>query len=207
MGAKTPRTETFVLAASATLKIPIGGKYLQVRSCTAASFECSFEHDAFSTFYPGTTYPSRDGFDYIRVRDSLGAGCMLILTFLEELGGDAAGATLAGIAASLVSINQEISGSAAAAVAGQLADTVCAVTPGPATLLFAANVNRTEIEIHAPRTNGAGLIYLGITAARAKAVDKFEVLSAGESWYSDREKGSIYACSSTGAEICNGREC
>jgi len=207
MGAKTPRTETFILAAGQLLKVPIEGRYLMVRSCTAASFEAKFDNDAFSTFFAGTTYPARDGFDVVWLRDSLGAGCTIVLTFLDELGGDAAGAVLASMAASLASIDQEISGSAAAAVAGQLPDTVCAVTPGPATLLFAAKASRTEIEIHAPRTNGAGVIYLGITAARAKLVDKFEVLSAGESWYSDREKGAIYACSSTGAEIVNGREC
>ena len=68
---------------------------------------------------------------------------------------------------------------AAAAVAGQLADTVCVITPGPATLLFAANRPDGSRD-SAPRTNGAGLIYLGIMDARAKAVDKFTALSAGE---------------------------
>lgn len=200
-----PRT----LAAGQTLAIDAYGRYILVASISASTLELSIGGEPFQQVLAGEHIDTEDRrYHDLRLRNA-GIVPSNVVIVLSDARVDlqAVGGILAGIAASLVSIDQEISGAAAAAVAGQLADTVCAVTPGPATLLFAANPARTEVEIFAPRTNGAGLIYLGITIARATVIDKFWVLSAGEPWWSNREKGGIFACSSTGAEIVNGREC
>ncbi len=185
------------------------GRHILIASISASTIQMSIDDGPPQQIIGGEHVDVGDNrYNRIVLRNTGAAGSTVVL-FLSDVwvGLEAMGGILAGIAASLVSIDQEISGAAAAAVAGQLADTVCPITPGPAQLLFAANAARTSIQIHAPRTNGAGLIYLGITAARATAIDKFEVLSAGESWEDLREKGGIFACSSTGAEIVNGKEC
>jgi hypothetical protein len=205
----TPQFITRTILAGASARIRAYGRHILVVGISASTVQLSIDDDSPQQI-TARQHIDCEGRRYSSIiLTNAGAApstvSVIVSETMVEIQGD--DSLLPGIAASLVSIDQEISGSAAAAVAGQLADTVCAVTPGPATLLFAAKASRTEIEIHAPRTNGAGVIYLGITAARAKLVDKFEVLSAGESWYSDREKGAIYASSSTGAEICNGREC
>ena len=108
------------------------------------------------------------------------------------------------IDSSLDAVEQEIAGGPATL---QLADFLLPISPGPGLAVLAANAAATEREISAPPSNGAGLVYLGITAARSTAIDKFVVLAAGDLWWSDREKGAIYGCSSTGAEIVNAREC
>jgi len=185
----------------------VAGRYVKIVSMTVASVLLQFDNGILRRVTPGDCYPGpKKGFKTIRIVSDLG-GCTVVLhTSPEPISGSDT-STLAAMAVSLASINQEISGAAAAAVAGQLADTICPITPGPGVLLFAANPLRTEVEIFAPRTNGAGLVYLGIRGTRATVADKFGVLSAGEPWSSVREKGAIYACSSTGAEIVNGREC
>ncbi|MCU0916914.1 MAG: hypothetical protein MUC88_20490 [Planctomycetes bacterium] len=206
----TPRYFTQTILAGA-LGPPIAalGRYITILSISASTITLSIDDDPPQQMISGLQIDT-EGRPYTRLRfaNTGGVAATIVLMLSETIVVDTRQNPLVGaMAANLASIDQEISGAAAAAVAGQLADTVCAVTPGPGTAIFAANANRTEIEITAPTTNGAGLIYLGITAARATAVDKFIVLSAGESWWSDREKGAIFACSSTGAEIVNGREC
>lgn len=207
----TPLYFSRTLAAGARDSICAYGRHIFVASVSASTINLGIGDD------PPQQVLARERIDcgdrqYSRIvlqnAGLVPSTVVLILSeTLVELNDQDAAAQLVAIHGHVESIDQEISGAAAAAVAGQLADTVCAITPGPGTAIFAANATRTEIEISAPTTNGAGLIYLGITAARATAVDKFIVLSAGESWWSDREKGAIFACSSTGAEIVNGREC
>lgn len=205
----TPRYVSETIAAGVALPVDAYGRHILVVSISASTIQLSIGSDPFEQVVAGQHIDTENrAYSKVRIRNAGLVPSTVVLIFAETwVDMQSNGGILAGIAASLISIDQEISGSAAAAVAGQLADTPCVVTPGPGTPLFAANPDRTEIEIHAPRTNGAGLIYLGITAARSIAVDKFEVLSAGESWFSNREKGAIFACSSTGAEIVNGREC
>jgi len=204
---RAPRTETIILAPGTDGKLDVPGRYLTIRSCSVASFEFAFENESWVLGFRRVTYPSVEEFAYVRFRDRLGGGCTIVVTIADVLGVEAASDVLDSIDGHLEQIDQEISGAAADPVTGQLADTVCPITPGPGVALFAANSNRTEIEISSPSKNGAGLVYLGITAARANAVDNFKVLQAGESWWSEREKQAIFASSSTGAEVVNGREC
>lgn len=206
--ARSPRQETIILAPGETKSVYYIGRWVTVLSNTAATVSMAFDGDGFTPVLPGISYPAADGrFDRVRFQDTSGAGCTIVVILSDEQAPDNRGNPLAAaMAASLASINQEISGSAAAAVAGQLADTVCpAVAPG--VQLFAANPNRTEIEITADLVNGAEVIYLGITDARCVAVDKFVPLAAGDSWSSVREKGAIFATSSAGTGIVNGKEC
>ncbi len=198
---RTPQTASVTIpAGNHGVIVPLAGKWLEIIACSATTLAVGFDADPPQVMYPGRGYPcAGKGFQSARLVDTSGAGCTATVTISDEpLAGQEAG-----VMAHLASIDQEISGAAATQ---QRADLILPVTPGPGLSILAANTARTEGEIHAPRTNGAGLVYLGITAARCTAVDKFEVLSAGESWYSDREKGAIFGCSSTGAEIVVARE-
>jgi len=203
---RTPQTAVLAIPAGPGLVVPLAGKWLEIIVCSAANLLVGFDQDPPQLMYPGRGYPAggpNRAFQSVRLVDVSGAGCTVTVVISDEpLAGQEQG-LLVGIQ----QIAQQIAGAAADPVTGQLADTVCPITPGPGQLLFAANPLRTEVEITAPPSNGAGLIYLGITAARATAVDKFIALPAGTPWWSEREKQAIYGCSSTGAEIVNGREC
>ncbi len=200
---RTPQTASVTIGASADVKIPFAGKWLEIIACSAANLLAGFDQDPPQLMFPGRGYPAGGparAFSSVRLVDNSGAGCTATVVVSDEpLAGQEQG-LLAGVEA----IAQEISGAAATL---QVADLILPATPGPGLQILAVNGTRTECEIHAPRTNGAGLVYLGITAARCIATDKFEVLSAGESWFSDREKGAIFGCSSTGAEIVVAKEC
>ncbi len=205
----TPRYVSETIAAGVTLPVDAYGRHILVVSISASTIQLSIGSDPFEQVVAGQHIDTENrAYSKVRVRNAGGVASTVVLIFAETwVDMQSNGGILAGIAASLVSIDQEISGSAAAAVAGQLADTICAITPGPATPLFAANPDRTEIEIQADLANGAEVIYLGITNARATAIDKFMILAAGDVWWSNREKGGIFACSSAGAGVVYGREC
>jgi hypothetical protein len=205
----TPRYETRTIANGTATTIRAYGRHILIASISASTLTLSLDDDQPQRILAGLHIDCADR-KYTRITlSNTGAVASTVVLVISEVLVDlqSNGGILAGMAASLVSIDQEISGSAAAAVAGQKADIVCPLAPAAGTLIFAANANRTEIEISAPPKNGAGVVYLGVTAARCTVADNFKVLRAGESWWSEREKGAIYAASSTGAEVVNGREC
>ena len=197
------------LLAGASTPVTIFARHIVVASISASTLELGIQDDPPQQILAGQHIDcEKRKYDRFVLRNAGAVTATVVLLVSDTwISLEASGGLLAAMAASLVTINQQSAGSAAAAIGGQLADTICPITPGPGVLLFAAKPLRTEVEIFAPRTNGAEVVYLGITAARATVIDKFYVLSAGEPWWSDREKGAIYACSSTGAEIVNGREC
>lgn len=84
----TPRTETITLAAGETLSVAIPGKWLLVESCTAVSFQFAFDNDPLTTGVPYRTYPCRDGFEGLRFRDSIGAGCVIVVVIADEVPAD-----------------------------------------------------------------------------------------------------------------------
>jgi hypothetical protein len=204
----TPRYVSVTVPAGQDLPVDGYGRHILVVSISASTIELSIGADPFEQIVATEQIDCEERrYSRVRVRNVGGVASTVVLIFSEtkvSLQGD--GGILTSINANLVSINQEISGSAAAAVAGQLADTVCPAA-APGVQLFAANPNRTEIEITADLVNGAEVIYLGITDARCVAVDKFVPLAAGDSWSSVREKGAIFATSSAGTGIVNGKEC
>jgi hypothetical protein len=126
---------------------------------------------------------------------------LLSETFVDLQSDD--GQVLAAIAASAANIEQEVAGSATAT---QKVATNVARTGVGNTLLFAANVNRTEVEVSAPESNG-GYVYLGIAGAHCAVADCFFVLYPGSIWWSDRYKGAVYACGSDANQFAQGREC
>lgn len=203
----TPQTRTYVLGAGLREPVQIPGAWLEIISCTSPTILVGFNSDQPQVCYPGRGYPGPvGGFTGFVLVDS-GAGCTVVVTVSDSpLAGQSAG-ILTAMAASLSSIDQEVSGAAADPVTGQLGPTPCAATPGPGTLLFAANPDRTEVEIVAAFANGAEMVYLGVTDARCSAVDHWYPLAAGEPWWSNREKGAIYACSDLGTGVVTGREC
>jgi len=203
---RTPQTAVLVIPAGPGVVVPLAGRWVEIIECSAPNLLVGFDQDQPQLMYPVRGYPAggKDRlFQSVRLVDNSGAGCTATVVVSDEpLAGQAQG-LLAGVE----SIDQEISGAAADPVTGQLAPIVCPITPGPGQLLFAGNPDRTSVWLHAPRANGAGLIYIGITAARCQAADYYEILSAGESLEDLREKGPLYACSSTGAELVSGKEC
>jgi hypothetical protein len=204
-GKLTPRYFTRTLAAGTEEMVSIYGRFLALLIITpGATVQFAIGDEAFETLSrPLRIDVGNHRYSVIKLRNAGAAPA--------TIGGYASDTPVDGVsddvAVWMAAISQELSGAAADPVTGQLADTICAVTPGPGTLLFAANADRTEIEIQADFANGAEVIYLGITAARSSAVDKFRILAAGDLWWSDREKGPIYACSSAGTGVAYGKEC
>jgi hypothetical protein len=202
----TPRVRTTTIAASSRTTVSDYGRWFTVLSVTgAATVNVGVGEDVPQPMPAGICFGLPQDTAYFRriVLHNPGVAPITVVHAIsEEPINESQAAVFAAMAASLSNIEQELNG----AVGAQVADLVLAVTPGPATLIRAANTSRTEIEITAPVTNGAGLVYLGITAARATAVDKFIILAAGDVWWSEREKGAVYGCGSTGAEIVNARE-
>jgi hypothetical protein len=207
--ANTPRQETLTVPAAGILPVQISGRWLTILSNTVATVDVAFDNDGYTPMLAGIPYPAMGGqYEKVRFRDTGGAGCTLVAVFSDQQTPDNRGGPLAAaMAASLVSIDQEISGAAADPVTGQLADTIVAQTGVGTTLLFAANPARTEVEITADLANGAEIVYLGIAALRCTVADKFYPLLAGDPWFSNREKGPIYACSDLGTAVVFGREC
>jgi hypothetical protein len=205
----TPHYVSVTVPAGQALPVDGYGRHILIVSISASTMQLSIGSDPFEQIVATEQIDCEDRrYSRVRLRNVGAVAATVVLIFSQtkvSMQGD--GGILTSINTNVVSINQEISGSAAAAVAGQLADTVCPVTPGPGQLLFAANPNRTEIEVQADLANGAEVVYLGVTNARATAIDKFYILAAGGNWWSNREKGAIYACSSLGTGIVYGREC
>lgn len=81
---RTPTAFPVTLAANQEKTIPVPGRFMHVRSCSVASFQAGFGDDPLQSFFPGATYPSAEVFDKVRVKDSLGAGCTLMLIISEE---------------------------------------------------------------------------------------------------------------------------
>jgi len=200
-------TRTIAVPADTTgWREPVAGRYVKIVSCSVASVLMGFDGQAPQRVYAGDAYRGPEaGFRSLKFLTDLGACTVVVQVSGQPIsGGDVVVAPA--MAASLASIDQEISGAAADPVTGQLVDTICnAAAPG--TPLFAANPARTEIEITADLANGAEVIYLGITNARCVAADKIVALAAGDSWSSVREKGAIFATSSAGTGVVSGREC
>lgn len=202
----TPKTETIVLAAGQTLPYPVAGKAVTVISSTAATFQAAFDNDPFETWQEGFMYPSADGFRQIRFRDSLGAGCTIVVNIADQPVGDnrmsLAGGVLAAMAATLVNILAAVNRLLGKAAATVLADTNVAATGGAGTLLFAASATRRIVEVQALSTNG-GTVYVGTTAAVA-AANKLAELPAGASWYDEYYQGAVYAVGNDGAQVVCG---
>lgn len=183
--------------------VDVPGKHVKIVSCTAASVLMGFDAGNVERVYPDDCYAGPvAGFKSLRFMADVGA-CTVVIQVSEQpiLGGSVT--SLTPVIGSLAAIEQEIIGGVAT---GQLADLLLPASPAAGLQVFAANPNRKEVEITAPETN-AGYVYLGITAARCTAVDKFFVLYPGGVWWSEREKGAIFASGSDAFENVNGREC
>jgi hypothetical protein len=203
---KTPQYITRTLLAGGFASITAPGRYLTIASISASTISVGLDGDTPERVIAGgRTYNAR-GFRLLRVQNTGAVPSTFVFVVSEDeysLSDSANAVILAAISSSLLGMEQEIIGGPATA---QLADLLLPITPGPGLQIFAANALRKEIEITAPETN-AGYVYLGITAARSTAVDKFVVLYPGGIWWSEREKGAIFGCGSDALENVNGREC
>lgn len=199
----TPRFFTRTMLAGASARLDISGRYITIASISSSTVAIAIEDESPEQIVNGITIDCNRRIKQFRLVNT-GGVASTVIGFVSDFPVDLTdNAWTALISGYLLNIEQEISGGATAL---QLADTVCPVTPGPGVQVFAANAAREQVEVSAPPKNGAGVVYLGITAARCNLVDNFKVLRAGESWWDEREKGAIFACSSTGAEVVNGRE-
>lgn len=196
------QTRTLTVPAGTTGVIePTPGRHVKIVSCTVASVLLGFDGLSPQRAFQGDCYAGPDGgFQSIRLFDDVGA-CTVEVQISDQPISGSDGSTAAAILTQLTAINQEISGG----IGTLLADTVCAVTGGAGTPLFAANPNRALVEIQADLLNGAERIYLGRTAA-VSAVNKFYTLAAGDPWWDEREKGAIFAVSDLGTGLVCGRE-
>jgi hypothetical protein len=202
----TPRCFPLALAAGGVAEINAYGRHILIASITASTIALSLDDDPPQQVLAGEHMDCEE-YRYHRILITNTGGvatAVVILLSPMRVDIESTGGLLAAIAGSLVNIDQEISGGPATL---QVPDLILPVTPGPGLPILPVNPLATEREITAPPTNGAGLVYLGITAARSIAIDKFITLAAGDIWWSEREKGAVFGCSSTGAEIVNAREC
>lgn len=203
MSAKTPLTETIILAAGETITIPIPGKYLVIRSCTAATFEAGFDNDTLSTFYAGTAYPSAERFTQVRFRDSLGAGCTIVATFADDLAIDQSVATAvwAAMAASLVNIDADLEFLKPAGTPTLFPLTTIAKTGVGSVHVVTVAADNKKVLVQADQDN-AGSVYLGFVNTLT-AVNSFARLLPGESWQ-EEFAGHVWACSENGTEKVRG---
>ena len=197
----TPKTITTVLTANQILPIQESGVGIHVVSCTVPYINIGLDSDSPQRFYTGCNLNPPKGFRFFVLQDT-GPGCTVVLRVSQYPADEQGSAILNGMAASLVSIDHEISGGGAPV---QLADLLLPASPAAGGLVFAAAAARAEIEVTSPRKN-AGTIYLGIAAARCSLIDNFFAMAPGGSWTSQREKRAIYASGSDAFQIINGKE-
>lgn len=198
---KTPVTYPVTLAAGQEKTVPISGRFLHVRSSSVGYFEAAFGDDPFQTFYPGATYPSADEFDQFRIRDSLGAGCDLVLVVSENPLRDVAydevilsniNTAIAGLQVVMTAVRDELQGDVAAvgynAVAVGMADVE----------IMAANAGRKGCSIQA-RWDNTGIIYVGFDSGVGPAAYQ-SCLAAGEGYSWDDYRGPVFAEASIAAQ-------
>lgn len=162
----TPQTFPVVLAAGETQRVPVPGNWMQVMSCTVATFEFAFDNDPLTTGEPFVSYPAKNGFAGIRFRDSLGAGCTIVVQVADTLPQDnrgnrdqlsAIGVSLAAIdidTDDLASILAELQGSLTVVGWGRYA------TVAAATQVMAQRAARTMCQFQADPEN-ADFVYIG----------------------------------------------
>jgi hypothetical protein len=202
----TPRYITKTINSGASETVRTYGRHILIVSISASTMTLSIDDD------PPQQIAVREHIDcedrkYNRITlANTGLVVSTITLFVSEVFVDLQsddGQILAALAASAANIEQEVAGSATAT---QKVATNVARTGVGNTLIFAANVNRTEVEISAPESNG-GYVYLGISGAHCAVADCFFVLYPGGVWWTDRYKGAIYACGSDANQFAQGREC
>jgi len=200
----TPKYVARTIPAGGRERIGSYGRYITVVGISASTVALSIQDDNEQQLVNGIQIDCGERrYDHFMLHNIGAVAATVILYLSEAIVVDLRdNALMAALAASAAAIEQEIAGGAAPV---QLADLLVPITPGPGLQVFAANPARTEIEITAPETNG-GYVYLGITAARCTAVDKFFVLYPGGIWYSDRAKHAVFACGNDALEVVNGKE-
>ena len=198
---QTPKTITIVLAANAFKHVPIAGRYLTILSCNVASFDVAFDDDAYSTFFPGIGYPAAgQGFQFLRFRDALGAGCTIVATVssaplpIQDARYGAAAVVMVGMAANVARLAPGLIGTTTPL-------TVIAQTGVATTQIITAGVDNKRLLLQADHDN-AGEVYLGFTNAVTVATC-FARLLPGENWV-ENFAGSIWACSENGTEGMRG---
>ena len=198
---KTPLTYPCTLTAGQEKTVPVPGNYLHVRSCSVGSFEAAFGNDPFQTFYPGATYPSAKPFDQVRVKDSLGAGCTLVLIISDNPLRDVAydevilsniNTAIAALQVVMTASRDELQGDITHEGYGATAVGVAAVE------IIAANADRKGCDIQA-RWDNAGVIYVGYDNGVGPA-DYMACLSAEGGYTWDDYRGPIWAEASVAAQ-------
>jgi len=199
-----PKYIARTIAAGARERIGAYGRYITVIGISASTITLSIQDDDEQLLVNGIQIDCQDRrYDHFVLHNTGGVASTVTLYLSETIVVDLRdNALIAALAASAAAIEQEISGGAAPV---QLANLALPASPAAGAQVFAANAARTEVEVTAPETNG-GFVYLGITAARCTAGDKFFVLYPGGIWWSSRYKGAIFASGNDALEMVNGKE-
>lgn len=200
----TPLYFARTLAAGGVASLDGYGRYILIASITASTIQLSINDEPFQQV------TARERIDcgkrpYHRVilrNAGLVAATITGFQSEEPVSVDDDAALMPAIAASLASIDQEISGAGALT---QLALVNVAITGGAGTQLFAANAARRLISLSTPPTNG-GFVYLGDAAGNVSATDFLDVLYPGSNWYDERYKGAVFAVGNDALEWIGGYE-
>lgn len=193
------QTVTIVVPAGAVgVTIPIAGKWVELISCTAASVGLGFNQSVPQVAYPGRGYPGpQGGFQSVKLLDTSGAGCTVVLTISEQPMAGQGAATLLTMAAYL----QLLIPATGAVLIPRT--TIAQLGVGGATQILAANASRKWFMLETGLGN-AGNVYLGFT----NAVDAVNSFFEGMAGATCRETftGAIWARSDNGTETVNGYE-
>ena len=200
----TPLYVTKTMLAGASADITHYVQHILVVSISASTITLSIDDEVPQRIVAREHIDcERRKYNRLRLTNAGGVAATVVLMLAEtQITIESDTDLLTTLAGSLASIDQEISGSGAAI---QLANLALPASPAAGLQVLAANAAAVEREVTCPQTNG-GYVYLGITAARCSAADKFVVIYPGGIWWSDRYKGPIFASGSDAAEVVNARE-
>lgn len=201
---KTPRYISRTLVAGAFASVAVPGNYLTVASISASTFAIGMDGETPEQVIAGGRSAVRRGFKLLRIQNTGAVAGTIVLVVSDDefsLADSANAATLAAIAASLVSIDGDTNQLLPSATHVNIpVGVVAQAGVGDTSIVAAAAANR-DIEINADFGN-AGYVYLSHENP-ATIANSFTSLQAGGCW-TGRTAEAIRACSTNGTEQVRG---
>jgi hypothetical protein len=202
----TPRYHTVTIAAGQFAAINNYGRYITIVSISASTITIAVDDDTPQQIINGLQIDCEERkYKRITLANVGGVGSTVVLYLsLTRIIDTREQAGLAGIAASLASIDADLDRLAGVAALTQLAEVNVAATGGVGTQLFAANANRRMVQVVPAETN-LGYIYVGRTNA-VSAANWLDVLAPGEVWFDQYYQGAVFAVGNDGNQFAGGYE-